>query len=81
LFSTVTIGLPSANESSATSPTWPGHTPLAFVALAEVLAVGIGLIAGVLPARRAGRLDPQPPVLDPQPSPRARSHGPIDGAN
>jgi putative ABC transport system permease protein len=36
----------------------PVHTPLVFVALAEGLAVGIGLVAGVLPARRASRLDP-----------------------
>jgi putative ABC transport system permease protein len=29
-----------------------------FVVLAELVAVVIGLLAGVLPARRASRLDP-----------------------
>ncbi len=39
-------------------PGLPVHTPLTFVFLAEAVAVAIGLIAGVLPARRAARLDP-----------------------
>ncbi|MCE1183414.1 MAG: FtsX-like permease family protein, partial [Rhodocyclales bacterium] len=39
-------------------PALPVHTPLVFVLLAEVLAIAIGLAAGVLPARRAARLDP-----------------------
>ena len=39
-------------------PALPVHTPLSFVILAEGIAVGIGLLAGVLPARRAARLDP-----------------------
>ena len=39
-------------------PALPVHTPLSFVILAEGLAVAIGLLAGVLPARRAARLDP-----------------------
>ena len=39
-------------------PALPVHTPLAFVVLAEALAMVIGLLAGVLPARRAARLDP-----------------------
>jgi putative ABC transport system permease protein len=34
------------------------HTPLTFVLLAEVVAIAIGLLAGVLPARRAAQLDP-----------------------
>ncbi len=38
-------------------PTLPVHTPWRFALLAEVLAIAIGLIAGVLPARRAARLD------------------------
>jgi putative ABC transport system permease protein len=33
------------------------HTPLSFVVLAEGIAVTIGLLSGVLPARRAARLD------------------------
>jgi putative ABC transport system permease protein len=36
----------------------PVHTPWAYVVLAEALAVVIGLLAGVLPARRAAGLDP-----------------------
>jgi putative ABC transport system permease protein len=38
-------------------PALPVHTPLSFVALAELIAVAIGLLAGVLPARRAARLN------------------------
>ncbi len=39
-------------------PDLPVHTTWLYVVLAEVLAVGIGLLAGVIPARRAARLDP-----------------------
>ena len=39
-------------------PALPVHTPLSYVIAAEVVAVGMGLLAGVLPARRAARLDP-----------------------
>jgi putative ABC transport system permease protein len=39
-------------------PALPVHTPLSFVLLAEGIAVLIGLLAGVLPARSAARLDP-----------------------
>jgi putative ABC transport system permease protein len=39
-------------------PALPVHTPIMFVLLAEALAVAIGLLAGVLPARNAARLDP-----------------------
>lgn len=39
-------------------PALPTHTPLYYVVLAELLAVVIGLGAGVLPARRAANLDP-----------------------
>lgn len=39
-------------------PALPVHLPLGYIALAEVLAVAIGLAAGVLPARRAAQLDP-----------------------
>jgi putative ABC transport system permease protein len=41
-----------------TVPALPVHTPFYFVLLAEALAIGIGLMAGVLPARHAARLDP-----------------------
>ena len=39
-------------------PALPVHTPLLYVVLAEVVAVIIGLVAGVLPAHRATQLDP-----------------------
>ena len=39
-------------------PALPVHTPITFVILAEVVAVAIGLLAGVLPASSAARLDP-----------------------
>jgi len=39
-------------------PALPVHTPWTYVLLAEVLAACIGLLAGVLPARRAAQLDP-----------------------
>ena len=39
-------------------PALPVHTPWSYVAAAEAIAAVIGLLAGVLPARRAARLDP-----------------------
>ncbi len=39
-------------------PALPVNTPLSFVLVAEAVAIAIGLLAGVLPARRAARLDP-----------------------
>ena len=39
-------------------PALPVHTSLFYVVLSESIAVSIGLLAGVLPARRAARLDP-----------------------
>ena len=39
-------------------PALPVHTPLLFAVLAETSAVIIGLLSGVMPARRAARLDP-----------------------
>lgn len=39
-------------------PALPVQTPWHYVVLAEALAVAIGLLAGVLPARRAARMDP-----------------------
>ncbi len=39
-------------------PALPVHTPLSFVLLAEGIAIAIGLLAGVLPARAAAQLDP-----------------------
>ena len=42
----------------ATVPALPTHTPWLYVFLAEILAVVIGLLAGVLPALKAANLDP-----------------------
>lgn len=39
-------------------PALPVHTPVLYVVLAEAIAVVIGLLSGVLPARRAALLDP-----------------------
>jgi putative ABC transport system permease protein len=39
-------------------PAMPVHTPLSYVLLAEAMAVIIGLIAGVEPARRAAAMEP-----------------------
>ena len=39
-------------------PALPVHTPWIYAVLAELVAVGVGLAAGVLPARRAAHLDP-----------------------
>jgi putative ABC transport system permease protein len=39
-------------------PGLPVETPLSFVVLALVVSLGVGLLSGVLPARRAARLDP-----------------------
>ena len=52
------IGMGLAQAVRLALPALPVHTPLMFVVLAEALAVVIGLAAGVLPARRAARLDP-----------------------
>lgn len=52
------LGMGLAQTIRLFVPALPVHTPLSFVVLAEVLAMSIGLAAGVLPARRAARLDP-----------------------
>ena len=39
-------------------PMLPVHTPWGYVLVAEILAITIGLIAGILPARHAACLDP-----------------------
>ncbi|MCC6657743.1 MAG: ABC transporter permease [Rhodocyclaceae bacterium] len=41
-----------------TFPALPVHTPWLYAVLAEAVAVGVGLAAGVAPARHAARLDP-----------------------
>ncbi len=52
------LGVGLAQLLHAMLPALPVHTPWTFVMFAEGLAITIGLVAGVLPARRAARLDP-----------------------
>jgi putative ABC transport system permease protein len=52
------VGIGLAQLGHLALPSLPVHTPLSFVLLAEGLAMLIGLLAGVLPARRAARLNP-----------------------
>lgn len=52
------LGIGIAQLLHLALPALPVHTPMLFVVLAEAVAVLIGLLAGVLPARRAALLDP-----------------------
>ncbi len=52
------LGIGLAQLIHVAVPALPVHTPLSFVLLAEGIAIAIGLLAGVLPARRAAGLDP-----------------------
>ena len=52
------IGLGIAGLLRLAVPELPVHTPWIYVVLAEFLAVFVGIISGILPARRAARLDP-----------------------
>jgi len=52
------LGIGLAQAIHFALPALPVHTPLSFVLLAEGIAIAIGLLAGVLPARNAARLDP-----------------------
>jgi putative ABC transport system permease protein len=52
------LGVGLAQVIHLAVPALPVHTPLSFVLLAEGIAVVIGLLAGVLPARSAAQLDP-----------------------
>jgi putative ABC transport system permease protein len=52
------LGIGLAQLIQLAVPALPVHTPLSFAAGALILSAGIGLMAGVLPARRASRLDP-----------------------
>jgi putative ABC transport system permease protein len=52
------LGIGLAQLIHVALPALPVHTPLTFVVLGEVVAMTIGLMAGVLPARRAAQMDP-----------------------
>ena len=52
------LGIGIAQLLHFSLPALPVHTPVLYVVLAEAIAVVIGLLAGVLPARRAALLDP-----------------------
>jgi len=52
------LGIGLAQFLHIVLPALPVHTPWMFVILAEIIAIVIGLAAGVLPANRAAHLDP-----------------------
>jgi putative ABC transport system permease protein len=52
------LGIGIAYGLTLAVPALPVHTPWSYALAAELMAVGVGLAAGVLPARRAARLDP-----------------------
>ena len=52
------LGMGGAFILGLAVPSLPTHTPFLYVFLAEVLAIFIGLLSGVVPAWRASRLDP-----------------------
>jgi len=52
------LGIGIGQLLSVAIPALPVHTPMTFVILSESIAVAIGLVAGVIPAMHAARLDP-----------------------
>lgn len=52
------LGLSGAEIVAYFYPKFPVHTPLWAIAPSLIVAVGAGLVFGVLPARRGARLDP-----------------------
>jgi putative ABC transport system permease protein len=52
------LGMGIAQLLHLALPALPVHTPVLYILLAEIIAVVIGIAAGVLPARRAAILDP-----------------------
>lgn len=52
------LGVGIAQALHLLFPALPVHTPWLFAVLAELSAISIGLAAGVMPARRAARMDP-----------------------
>lgn len=57
-FAGLVLGMGGAWLLGFVIPALPTHTPLIYVILAELLAIFIGLLSGVVPAWRASRLDP-----------------------
>ena len=57
-FSGLLLGIGLAQLLHFALPALPVHNSLFYIVLAETMAVLIGLLAGVLPARRAAALDP-----------------------
>jgi putative ABC transport system permease protein len=51
-------GFGCATLIHALVPLLPVHTPWSFVFFAELLSMVIGIVAGIIPARQAARLDP-----------------------
>jgi putative ABC transport system permease protein len=58
------VGIGSGQLLHFAIPALPVHTPWSYVILAEVSAIAIGLLAGVIPARHAARLDPVDALRD-----------------
>lgn len=52
------LGIGGAQLLHLLIPALPVHTPWAYVLLAEAIAVILGLVAGVMPAMRAAKMDP-----------------------
>jgi putative ABC transport system permease protein len=52
------LGLGIAGLLKLALPALPVHTSWLYAVLAEAVAVAVGIVAGVLPAQRAARLDP-----------------------
>jgi putative ABC transport system permease protein len=57
-FAGLVLGVGGGQALHAIFPALPVRTPWTYVVAAELLAVSVGLAAGVLPARRAADLDP-----------------------
>ena len=52
------LGIGGAQLLHLLIPALPVHTPWAYVLLAETIAVILGLVAGVMPAMKAAKMDP-----------------------
>jgi putative ABC transport system permease protein len=54
----ILTGIAVARAIQLWVPALPVHTPLLYVVVALAISVAVGLLSGMLPARRAARLDP-----------------------